>query len=157
MKQEKTEAVEHMFFTDEEVEWFKSKGCRVVKQPVKKGGMILWDSRLVHQGSPPKRGRQHPGRWRFVTYVCMGPAAWATEKDLSTKKRAYQNLKSTAHWPSRDVVIMDVMDLPDDEQVLDKRLPDIALTDKAKKLAGVSAYDFNDGKGNGPPLPQYRS
>ncbi len=147
------EDLEYVDLTEEEVEWYKSKGCQPMRQPMKKGGMILWDSRLAHQGAPPKRGRQHPGRWRFVNFVCMGPAAWATEKDIETKKRAYQKVLNTAHWPSRDVVIVN---FAEDAKAENLSLPDVALTDEARKLAGVLPYDFNDGQSNGPPPPQCR-
>ena len=152
--QEKTKDLEYVNITDDELEWFKSKGCIPIRQSVRKGGMILWDSRLVHQGAPPKRGRQNPGRWRFATFVCMGPAAWATEKDLNKKKRAYENIQNTAHWPCRDVIIMVSSDTG---QAGDPCLPDVALTDEARKLAGILPYEFNDGQSNGPPLPLYRN
>ena len=29
-------------------EWYRQRGCHLTKVPVPKGGMVLWDSRLVH-------------------------------------------------------------------------------------------------------------
>ena len=141
--------------TEEEIDFFmKEKGCKLIRIPAKKGSMILWDSRTVHDNAPPKRGRANPGRWRFVTFVCMGPAAWATEDDIKLKKEAYDNLYNTAHWPSREVYIFKRSRLDASKDL--EELPEVAKSDEAKKLAGVVSYDFKDGKPNGPPLPTYK-
>ncbi len=139
--------------TEKEVEFFvEEKGCEIVPVAVKKGSMVLWDSRTVHDNVPPQLARAHPGRWRYIVFICMGPAAWATEQDLKLKKEVYDNIKSTSHWPSRDVYIFERKHPSQDLA----QLPEIAQTDEAKYMAGVLAYDFNDGQPNGPPLPTYK-
>lgn len=49
-----------------------------VKAPA--GSLILWDSRTIHQGMEPQRGRKKPNI-RCVVYVCMTPASLASQKN----------------------------------------------------------------------------
>lgn len=37
----------------DDVEYLEKKKCRVIRVPVPKGGMVLWDSRLVHANARP--------------------------------------------------------------------------------------------------------
>ena len=145
---------------NEDYDWFKSKGCKTLRVPVPKGGMALWDSRLIHANARPMRGRKHPGRWRFTTFVCMSPAIWATEEDLSDRKEAYENVCMTSHWPSQGVRYS----MPDGEHEgieFPLTLPEVATTAEARRLWGVLPYDYNDGRPNGPEPPikiaDYRS
>ena len=41
---------EHDFcqLTDGEIKWYEDQGCTLTKVPVPRGGMVLWDSRTVH-------------------------------------------------------------------------------------------------------------
>ena len=128
---------------DHDLDWFKSKGCKRRRIPCPKGGIVLWDSRLFHANARPVEGRQHPDRWRFVVFVCMGPAAWASPSDLEVKRRAYEEQKLTTHWPSEEVYtfptfikhgkVKDPIESPD--------LPEAAKTDDAKRLVGILPYD----------------
>ncbi|RUS71290.1 hypothetical protein EGW08_020947 [Elysia chlorotica] len=128
------------------LDWFKSRGCRRRRVPCPKGGMILWDSRLVHANARPKAGRANTGRWRYVVFVCMTPAVWATPGDLAVKRRAYEQRRLTAHWPSDGVKLANNCPLPDQSldpvDLLD--LPEVARTDDAKRLVGILPYDEAD-------------
>ncbi|GFR92106.1 phytanoyl-CoA dioxygenase PhyH [Elysia marginata] len=129
-----------------DIDWLKSKGCKRLRVPCPKGGLILWDSRLFHANARPVRGRKHPGRWRFVVFVCMTPAAWASPSDLEIKQRAYQERKLTLHWPSQGVSIFSTFinrDQPRDPAELHD-LPEVAKTEEAKRLAGVLPYDCSE-------------
>ncbi|XP_064611608.1 uncharacterized protein LOC135475610 [Liolophura sinensis] len=77
---------------DGEPEWFEEKGCLRKTVAVPKGGMVLWDSRLIHANAKPVKGRRNPGRWRHVVFVCMGPAIWASDRDLQQKSLAYHQV-----------------------------------------------------------------
>lgn len=150
---EVTKDVEYYQLTSKERDWYmQTKGCQLTKVPVPKGGMVLWDSRTVHDNVKPEQGRQHIGRWRHVVFVCMTPAAWATPKDIALKQNAYDNLLLTTHWPSRDVSTFRAYPYESEMSPL-KELPDIAKTKEAKLLMGVEEYDFKDGLSNGPPIP----
>lgn len=43
----------HFDLSDEDVECFKNGGCKLTRVPVPKGGLALWDSRLVHANARP--------------------------------------------------------------------------------------------------------
>lgn len=49
--------------------YYEKNGCKIVRVSVPKGGIVLWDSRLVHANSQPIDGRQNTGRWRYVVFV----------------------------------------------------------------------------------------
>lgn len=138
-------------FLDEEVEEMKLKGCASKRVPVPKGGMVLWDSRLVHANASPVRGRKNASRWRFCVFVCMTPAIWASRDDMKKKKKAYEEACMTTHWASQDVMFFKTTlpsYSPRDVQY-PKELPEIAKTREAQLISGVAQYDFSDGNPNG--------
>uniref|UniRef100_K1PPN6 Phytanoyl-CoA dioxygenase n=1 Tax=Magallana gigas TaxID=29159 RepID=K1PPN6_MAGGI len=136
------------------LKFYQNKGCAKKKVPVPKGGLVLWDSRLVHDTLAPVEGRPHADRWRFVTYVCMTPAIWASKIDFKVKKMAYEEMLCSAHWPSQGVKLFP--GTHEDEPTKHKRIemveeqPSIARTRLVQLLAGLEAYDFTDGRPNGP-------
>ncbi|CAF0771066.1 unnamed protein product [Brachionus calyciflorus] len=80
------------------VDWFREKGCnwRTIMAP--KGSMVFWDSRVVHQGTLPRKNRPNP-KWRFLSYVCYTPGYLQSKNDAKLKREAYVNNLCTAHWP----------------------------------------------------------
>ena len=129
-----------------DMKWFLLRGCTHLRIPVSEGSVLLWDSRLVHDGAAPIEGRTNNTRWRHVNFVSMTPAKWASEEDLMKKQDHYYNMLTSRHWSS-----MGVSCFKSPKSVYDiKEMPDIAKTDEAKLLAGVKQYDFNDGSSNGP-------
>ena len=137
--------------TKAEEKWYKERGCEAIRVPVPKGGMVLWDSRTVHAGAPPMHGRDNEGRWRYICFVSMTPAIWATPKDLSVKREAYKKVMCTNHWascgmkafPAGRATPFDISNMPAEGK-----------SEEARLMAGVLEYDFNDGQPNGPPCPQ---
>ncbi|OWF44015.1 uncharacterized protein LOC110458814 [Mizuhopecten yessoensis] len=137
----------------EYIEWYKNKGLKEKKVPVPKGGMVLWDSRTVHDNVKPEQNRLHSDRWRFVTFVCMTPARWARKKDLELKKEAFEKMVATAHWPSQGVWLFpstsecsktkhkSLIEMVDE-------IPEIAKTREVRLLVGLDEYDFEDGQPN---------
>jgi hypothetical protein len=85
------------------INWYlkrKKKGkCFLQRIPCKAGGMVFWDSRTVHSGARPLKNRKHPDRFRFVAYVCMTPREKATETMLKKKQKAFNEKRTTNHWP----------------------------------------------------------
>lgn len=140
---------------NEYVNWFRSKGLREKKVPVPKGGLVLWDSRTIHDNVKPEIDREHSNRWRFVVFVCMAPAIWAKDKDLAMKKEAFEKMVATAHWPAQGVWFFPstaecskTKDLPQIEIV--NTHPDIAHTKEVRQLVGLEPYDYSDGAPNDP-------
>ncbi|KAH7046740.1 hypothetical protein B0J12DRAFT_756772 [Macrophomina phaseolina] len=82
-------------FTEEGMAWLKDKGCEWVKINAEPGDLLLWDSRTPHYNLSPKGGRP-----RFCVYTCYMPVAEASQEDLARKKNAFQETKSTTHWPN---------------------------------------------------------
>ena len=115
--------------------------------------MVLWDSRVIHDNRLPICGKAEAGRWRFVCFVCMTPAAWASKSDLMKKRRAYESLLLTNHYPSQKMRVISDKTAEEEREMSVKELPAIAQTLEAKRLAGVEPYDFGDGQPNGAPAP----
>jgi len=138
--------------TDDDKEWLLSKGCTVTRVPVPKGGMVLWDSRLIHANARPIKGRVNPDRWRYVVMVCMAPAIWSTAEDLEIKKKSYYDANMTTHWPCTEVRVMSCKRYVDDTNLKFwlQELPNIAKTREVKQLCGAMRYSFRDGESNGP-------
>ncbi|KAH7037022.1 uncharacterized protein B0I36DRAFT_237800 [Microdochium trichocladiopsis] len=82
-------------FTAEGMEWLKNKGCEWIKVNAEPGDLLLWDSRTPHYNLSPE-GTQP----RFAMYTCYLPVTEATHEDLIRKKGAFEDLKSTTHWPN---------------------------------------------------------
>lgn len=139
--------------TEKECDWYQAKGCKVVKVPCPKGGVLLWDSRLVHDNAKPEFKRPDKDRWRFVVFACMAPAVWANPEDIGKKHKCYKEMLMTSHWPSQGMKIVAEM-LPHipgaGPTKTIQTLPDNAITDEVKGLMGVEEYDFEDDEPNGP-------
>lgn len=145
--------------SDEDIEQYERKGCRLKRVPVPKGGMVIWDSRLVHANISPVKGRKNAGRWRFCVFVSMTPAIWASEEDMKKKREAYEHACMTKHWSSQGISFFrtDIPDWAPKDVDYPKKLPDIAMTKEAKLIAGAISYDFHDGNPNGGEyIPKWR-
>ena len=121
-----------------EVEWYLERECEVQRVPVPKGGVVLWDSRTAHAGAPPVANRKN-ARWRYVAFICMAPAKWAKDEDFAVKKKGYEEMRTSCHWPANGAhLFRRYGEFPG----LDfSRMPDIGRTDEAKRMAGVLLYD----------------
>lgn len=138
-------------FNDDEMIFFLKRGCHIKRVPVCKGGMVLWDSRLIHANAHPLEGRKNPGRWRFCVFVSMTPAIWASDEDLKEKQEVYENAFMTTHWSSQQIIYFstDTPILSAYDVKYPKELPDIAKTREGQLLSGAVPYDFRDGEPNG--------
>lgn len=87
----------------EEVQWYKTKGCQKIAIACPAGSMVLWDSRTVHAGMEPIPGRpsEPECKIRNVGYVCMTPRTCAMPKDIQKKRMAFENMRTTSHWPHK--------------------------------------------------------
>ncbi|XP_052081609.1 uncharacterized protein LOC127719500 [Mytilus californianus] len=137
---------------DENIEWFEAKGCKQARVAAPKGGMVLWDSRLIHANVRPVEGRNNPERWRFVVLSCMGPAIWASKKDIETKRGAYNSVAMTTHWPCQGVNMMksQIPSFCRSDVTMPTEHCETAKSKTAKELCGVYSYNFKDEKSNGP-------
>lgn len=87
--------------TPEQVAWYAANGCKRVSVKARAGDLVLWDSRTIHCGQGPIRGRASSDTYRHVVYVCMTPKASTPLAKLAKRKEAFKNLRMTTHWPSK--------------------------------------------------------
>ena len=85
----------------------------------------------------------------------MTPASWASKHDLGKKRRAYDELLLTNHWPSQMMRVLPEKTPSGQKDMYIKKLPDIAKSMEARQLAGVEPYDFKDGEPNGGHAPAW--
>lgn len=74
-------------------------GIAPLRVPVNRGDVILWRSDVCHCGAPPLGVRDN---FRAVVYVCCLPAVLTSEATYRQKRRAYDELQTGSHWPSRE-------------------------------------------------------
>ena len=119
--------------TEEQRDFYKNCPVHCVK--AKRGSLILWDSRTVHQGIESKKGRRKMNI-REVIYVCYTPRSRANEKILKKKRKAFEDKRMTTHWPCKVTLF------PKNPRTYGKSIPEIVqipppnLTNIGKKLAG---------------------
>ena len=88
--------------------------------------------------------------------LCMGPANWATRRDLDLKRQAYERMLLTHHWPSRGVRLFEEVqpDVPPKRALTE--LPEVARSLEAMQLAGVESYPVTKEEKD-VPLPRWHA
>lgn len=81
---------------DQEINFFKELEEFAVLASA--GSLVLWDSRLLHQGILCSRNRIIPNI-RSVVYVCMMPRSKCSNRQLEKKKQSFLDQRMTTHWP----------------------------------------------------------
>lgn len=128
-----------------EIDWYREqKDVKEVRVNAPKGSLVLWDSRTIHQNSPPVRGRTCPEsgpRWRYVVYSCMLPADKIKPRDMAKKQKALKELRMTTHWP------YPVYLFPEKPRTYGRKMPKLKTVEKlpkltplGRKLAGIEPY-----------------
>jgi len=82
-------------WTDEELQWFKDRGCEWLKPSLDPGDFILWDSRSVHYGVAPTGNNK-----RMAVYTCYKPTEFMTEEQRLRKVEAFNRGYMTSHDPT---------------------------------------------------------
>ena len=65
-----------------------------------KGSLVLWDSRTIHCGIEASKQRTVPN-FRAVVYLCYMPRKDSDKKNLIKKQKAFNELRSTTHYPHK--------------------------------------------------------
>ncbi|KAF3012256.1 hypothetical protein E8E14_011410 [Neopestalotiopsis sp. 37M] len=130
-------------FTDAGMRWLESKGLEWVKVCAEPGDLLIWDSRTPHYNLASTTKAP-----RFCTYVCYMPVSDVTQDDLKRKKAAFEDCRTTSHWPNAH--FLGAKDAqrngqpcpynrhrPSKEPVLDER---------AFRLTGIPYIEDSDGK-----------
>ncbi|CAJ1942482.1 unnamed protein product [Cylindrotheca closterium] len=136
LKKDKAYRSDWLKLTPEQNQWYRDQGCAELAIECPKGSMVLWDSRTVHAGRSPLKGRATP-RNRFVAYVCMMPASRMQPIEWNKKQRACLEGRVTNHWAASRVKLF-----PKSPRTYGKPLPVIPnyepphLTHEQARLAG---------------------
>lgn len=83
---------------DEHAAWFIARGCEPIAISARAGDMIFWDSRTIHMGVGPSRGRANPSRWRHVVYVAMFNADTLSKVEVLKRKMFVEEGRTSNHW-----------------------------------------------------------
>jgi len=81
-----------------ELEYYLNNECELKKIKCPKGSLVLWDSRTIHCGIQPNKQRTAPN-FRAIIYLCYQPRIFANKKQLEKKIKAFEELRTTSHWP----------------------------------------------------------
>ena len=83
-----------------EIDYFINNQCSLKKIKCPKGSLVLWDSRTIHCDIEPNKSRSIPN-FRAIIYLCYLPRNLASEKDIQKKQKAFEELRTTSHWPCK--------------------------------------------------------
>lgn len=119
----------------DDTQFYLDRGCYkyAVKAPI--GSIVLWDSRTIHQGKEPEKTRLNQN-FRMMPYICMLPRELASNKALEKKRKAFEDLRITNHWPNDPKLFAKV------PRTYGGEIPDFnpihrpVLNDIGRKLAG---------------------
>lgn len=82
----------------EEVAWYHAHGCPRVSIRCGAGDLVLWDSRTIHCGQGPLKGRATKN-FRHVVYVCMTPKKVTPPAIRKKRIAAFEKRRMTSHVP----------------------------------------------------------
>jgi len=134
---------------EEQIQWYKDKGCKEYIITCPQGTQVCWDSRTIHCGMKPLSREYLPfeiqkeaRNFRNVLYVCMMPAWMCPPHNLQIR-RAILNpnggdlrLRSASHWPH----YMNLFPAKAKSKIVDIQVPEMpipVLTNWGQKIAGI--------------------
>jgi hypothetical protein len=98
-RHQKARNSDFIIMKSDEHEMLRQRGVEPRRVPVERGDVILWRSDVVHCGAPPV-GRCDT--CRVVVYICCLPADLTPESVYEQKRRAYLQLETSGHYPTRE-------------------------------------------------------
>ncbi|CAK44625.1 hypothetical protein CBS115989_1788 [Aspergillus niger] len=128
-------------FHDKDLDWYRERGCELIKVCAEPGDLILWDSRQMHWAQFGTSDLV-----RTIVYATYTPAAWMSEEDRQKKKELFEAYETTTHWPHTNLFTHGkAMVQVDGEEVVDPLERDEPLTkpvrsERLLQLAGVKPY-----------------
>lgn len=126
----------------EEMEYYRTKNCIQKAVRCAAGSLVLWDSRLVHAGIEPQKGRKNP-KLRHVIYVCQTPKNQCPTNIIKKRIKAFEEQRTTNHWPHKTKLF------PKIPRTYGNELPELVdieepkLTELGKKLVGYEKTLFS--------------
>lgn len=82
---------------DEHVHWYHKRKCQVYDVSCPAGSQVFWDSRTVHSGRAPIKGRESH-RNRYVVYASYLPQSCISPAQAAKKRKAVMEGRMTSHW-----------------------------------------------------------
>lgn len=126
--------------SEEQLEFYRKRGCIEQRIRCPSGSLVLWDSRTLHCGAGPLHGRAN-AKFRFVIYVCYLPKTKCSEKEMEKRKQAFMAMKTMSHNPSRASIFGDQPARTyGNERPIVAMIERPKLSDVGKKLLGFE-YD----------------
>ncbi|PWY67011.1 MFS transporter [Aspergillus eucalypticola CBS 122712] len=111
-------------FSDKDLDWYRERGCELIKVCAEPGDLILWDSRQMHWAQFGTSDLV-----RTIVYATYTPAAWMSEEDREKKKELFEAYETTTHWPHTNLYTHGkAMVKVDGEEVVDPLERDEPLT-----------------------------
>ncbi|PYH73737.1 MFS transporter [Aspergillus vadensis CBS 113365] len=111
-------------FSDKDLDWYRERGCELIKVCAEPGDLILWDSRQMHWAQFGTSDLV-----RTIVYATYTPAAWMSEEDREKKKDLFEKYETTTHWPHTNLYTHGkAMVMVDGEEVVDPLERDEPLT-----------------------------
>jgi len=120
-------------FEQEELEFFKERGCKPRNILCPPGSMVFWDSRLVHSGKEAVKTRKE-SNFRCVVYLCYTPKSFADSKVIEKRKKAFNDKRTTSHWPHKAKMFPKIPRLYGNSKPNVVDVPDPKLTEIGKSL-----------------------
>jgi hypothetical protein len=126
----------------DEITWMKEQvGVEEVKVTAPKGAMVLWDSRTIHCNAPPIVQEIDKPKFRYACYVCMTPRSFISKLQLDRKIKAFNELRTTNHWPHQ-IKVNAIKPHSFGKEVVNPnyKIKEPTLSERAKKLCGITDY-----------------
>jgi ectoine hydroxylase-related dioxygenase (phytanoyl-CoA dioxygenase family) len=120
---------------DAKMQFYIDKGCVSRKISCPRGSIVLWDSRVIHCGVEPIKGRAKPN-FRCVVYLCYMPRSLSSDKNIEKKQQAFENMRTTSHWPCHIRLFPKTPRTYGAETLEMTPLPPPTVSDFGRRLAG---------------------
>ena len=88
--------------TQEELDFYESK-FEPLRISCKRGSLVVWDSRLLHTGMEPMKGRNYENS-RMICFLSYSPLSECPMSELKKKQilrkrvKLYKERRATTHW-----------------------------------------------------------
>jgi ectoine hydroxylase-related dioxygenase (phytanoyl-CoA dioxygenase family) len=122
--------------TQDQLAWYQAR-CQARYITCPAGAMVFWDSRSIHYARQHMKGRAAADRLRCIAYMCMAPRKLATPAILKKRIAAFENGRTTSHWPHRFFKLNPTQPRTYGKSVLE--IPDLPLpqlTSLGRRLVG---------------------
>jgi len=99
--------------SNEQLEFYRGKGCKLLSITCSAGSQVFFDSRTPHQGTLPHRDRAVKDRIRCIVYVCMTPVSaadfeWRKDRKEGKYNKVFVGLERRKKMDAKRVALFKV-------------------------------------------------